>query len=260
MRRVLFACCLLAAPFATAESSNPLHVNASLIAGDVIHAPNAMIWTGLRMRHQPGWHTYWKNPGDAGMPTRIEWTLPDGWSAGGILWPAPQRIPAGALASYGYDGDLVLPIKLFPPSSWDGKTRVQISAHANWLVCKEQCIPENGTLTLALPATSAAAEQNLLRTWRTRVPQPFRFATASARKSQGRLVITLEPVVAGQFFPEREELIEPGDPPQFTLSGKRATWSARLGVQGKSLSVPATIAGVWVPEQGTPLFVTTKLE
>jgi thiol:disulfide interchange protein DsbD len=245
----------LAAP-AWANAPEPRHVDAALVADTA--AAGDSVWVGLRLRHQAQWHTYWKNPGDAGMPTRIEWDLPAGWSAGGINWPAPARIQVGPLGSYGYEGDVVLPVRLFAPANWDRKTPVKIAARANWLACKEQCIPESGSLAVSLPAKAAPAEQKLLAEWRARVPQPFRFKTAGMQAVSGRLVLVLEPAGAGEFFPEREELVEPGDKPQVSVTGTRATWSAKLGPQGKGLKGPAALSGVWVPAQGAPLLVTAK--
>jgi DsbC/DsbD-like thiol-disulfide interchange protein len=251
---------LCAAPLAAAPGAEPLHVTAALIAEGLPPAHGKPLWVGLRMRQQAGWHTYWKNPGDAGMPTRIEWKLPDGWSASGIMWPAPSRLPVGPLASYGYEGDLVLPVKLLPPANWDGKTPVQISARANWLVCKNVCIPEDGSFTLKLPANPAPAERSLFALWRARVPQPMRFSVATAEKTKDRLLVTLAPAGTGQFFPEHEELVEPGDPPQIKVTGDHVTWSAKLGLQAKDVNPPASVAGVWVPDSGKPLYVETRLK
>jgi thiol:disulfide interchange protein DsbD len=237
-----------------------LHVQASLIAGGAGGARGAPVWVGLKLRHEAGWHTYWKNPGDAGMPTRIEWTLPEGWTAGGIEWPAPERLQIGPLGSYGYEGEVVLPVKLFPPAGWDAKSAVQIGARASWLVCKEQCIPESASVSLSLSARNSEADRSLFELWRLRVPKTFHFTAATAVRNQGRLVLSLAPAGDGQFFPDREELVEPGDPPQVAVNGERVTWSARLGAQGKSITVPASIAGVWVPKSGKPVFVAAVLK
>jgi DsbC/DsbD-like thiol-disulfide interchange protein len=264
MRRLYFAfltsSALFAALLAGASAAEALHVTASLITDGANPARDQPLWVGLRMRQQTGWHTYWKNPGDAGMPTRIEWTLPEGWSASGIVWPAPSRLPVGPLASYGYEGDLVLPVKLMPATGWDRITPVQISARANWLVCKDVCIPEDGSFTLKLPANPAPAERSLFAAWRARVPQPTRFSTATAEKIGDRLLVTLAPAGSGQFFPEHEELVEPGDPPQIKASGDHITWSAKLGLQARDVNPPASVAGVWVPDSGKPLFVEAKLK
>jgi len=76
---------------------------------------------GLLLTHQPGWHTYWLNPGDSGLPTQLQWTLPPGVDAGEIAWPVPRRIPIGTLANYGYEGQVLLPVpmtvsRLFAPA------------------------------------------------------------------------------------------------------------------------------------------------
>jgi thiol:disulfide interchange protein DsbD len=260
--RLLLAAVSAAAVQAGAGSAAPAaaHVTASLVTDSAGAAAGKVLWVGLRMRHDAGWHTYWKYPGDAGMPTRIEWTLPGGWTASSIAWPAPERIQIGPLASYGYEGDTVLPVKLFPPAGWNAKAAARIAARASWLVCKEVCIPEGGDFLLTLPAAANMADSSLLESWRARVPQAFRFTTASAARSGGRLLVTLAPAAAGQFFPEVEELVEPGDAPQLAVSGDRVTWSAKLGVQGNALKTPATIAGVWVPKSGKPVYVEAKLQ
>jgi len=75
-------------------------------------APGKPVWVGLQLTHQPEWHTYWKNAGDSGLPTQLQWTLPPGVTAGDIAWPVPKKIPVGNLANYGYEGTVLLPCRL----------------------------------------------------------------------------------------------------------------------------------------------------
>ncbi len=75
-------------------------------------APGAPLWLGLRIQHQPGWHTYWKNPGDSGLPTELAWQLPAGLDPGEIAWPVPEKIRIDTLANYGYEGAVLLPMSL----------------------------------------------------------------------------------------------------------------------------------------------------
>jgi thiol:disulfide interchange protein DsbD len=75
---------------------------------------------GLLIRHAPHWHTYWKNPGDSGLPTTLEWTLPAGVQAGPIEWPTPKRLPIGPLVNYGYDGTVLLPVTVAVPADFRG--------------------------------------------------------------------------------------------------------------------------------------------
>ena len=83
----------------------------------LVHAPqglrpNAPAWLGLKIVHQPGWHTYWLNPGDSGLPTQLQWQLPEGLRAGEIQWPVPHRLPIGPLVNHGYEGTLLLTVPL----------------------------------------------------------------------------------------------------------------------------------------------------
>ena len=122
--------------------------------------PGKPVWVGLQLAHQPEWHTYWKNSGDSGLPTQLQWTLPPGVMAGDIAWPVPKKIPIGTLANYGYEGTVLLPVPLtvtpdFKPSLLGGDMEVKLKA--SWLVCKKECIPEEGEFALKMPARSTTA-------------------------------------------------------------------------------------------------------
>ena len=85
------------------------HVEAELVAARTAAEPGSPLRIGLRLKMDEHWHTYWRNPGDTGLPTTIQWQLPAGFQAGDIEWPAPQRIDVGPFANYGYEGEVVLP-------------------------------------------------------------------------------------------------------------------------------------------------------
>ena len=114
LRPILLCALLVFAPLAAHAQGAVVtteHVRAELVA----HAPDGVVpgrplWLGLAIRHQPHWHTYWKNPGDAGLPTTLAWTLPAGMAAGEIAWPVPRQIPVGSLMNYGYEGELLLAV------------------------------------------------------------------------------------------------------------------------------------------------------
>ncbi len=103
----------------------------------------------LHLHSDPGWHTYWINPGDAGLPTKIKWTLPPGFTAGPIQWPTPEKHKMGPLITYGYGGDVYLLTTITPPKG-DLPQHFDIKARASWLVCLEECIPGKADLTLTL--------------------------------------------------------------------------------------------------------------
>jgi len=130
-------------------------VKATLLA----YAPQGIeagktFWLGLELVHQPHWHTYWRNPGDSGLPTELQWKLPEGMVAGHLIWPVPRQIPIGTLANFGYEDTvlLVTPIQMgksFKPKG--PESSVQIELHASWLVCQKECIPQEGNFSLKLP-------------------------------------------------------------------------------------------------------------
>jgi len=126
-------------------------------------APGAKVWVGLQLQHQPQWHTYWKNAGDSGLPTELSWTLPAGVSAGEIAWPTPHKIPVGSLANYGYENTVLLPVQLTvapdfkAPASLVGGSDLDVRLKASWLVCRQECIPEEGSFTLKLPVQGTTA-------------------------------------------------------------------------------------------------------
>ena len=118
------------------------------------------VWVGLRLTHAPDWHTYWKNSGDSGLPTELQWTLPPGVMAGDIAWPLPKKIPIGELANYGYEGTVLLPVPLiitpeYQPSALADSLPIQLKA--SWLVCRQECIPQDGEFSLQLPLRSSTA-------------------------------------------------------------------------------------------------------
>ena len=124
-------------------------VHARLVAEDLSVPPGGTITVALEENIRDGWHTYWINPGDAGAASEIKWTLPKGWSAGAIAWPTPKRLPVGPLMDYGYEGKLWLLQKLTVPADAKLGDTITLKAAADWLVCKDICVPEDTALTLA---------------------------------------------------------------------------------------------------------------
>src|SRR5271169_7265446 len=92
------------------------HVTASLVAETRSIVPGQPLHLALRQQIPPGWHTYWLNPGDSGLPTTIEWALPQGFRAGPITWPTPKRIAYGPVVDYGYENEVLLPVTIDVPS------------------------------------------------------------------------------------------------------------------------------------------------
>ena len=129
------------------------NVRAELVSEQATVKAGEPFWVGLRQTIRPKWHTYWKNPGDSGLPTEIAWTLPPGAKADPIVWPAPHRFDIGGIINYGFKDEAMLLVRITPPADLAGPLR--ISADANWLVCEDVCIPEEGKFELNLPAGSS---------------------------------------------------------------------------------------------------------
>ena len=132
------------------------HVQASLVADEASVAPGGIVHVALRQVIEPGWHTYWRNPGDSGQPTTLAWTLPTGWSAGDIVWAPPKKLPLPPLMDYGYEGEVLLPVAITVPKDAAVGQSVTLKARADYLVCQQVCVPEGADLTLTLPVTAVA--------------------------------------------------------------------------------------------------------
>ena len=131
---------------------------ASLIAESPAFSPGQAITVALRLQRDSGWHTYWQDPGDAGLPTELKWSLPPGFKAGPLLWPKPKTFKEpGGLVGYGYTGDSLLLIEIKVPKSYASKT-LKLQADASWLVCREVCIPGSAKLALDIPAGPTAPD------------------------------------------------------------------------------------------------------
>src|SRR5262245_27190201 len=130
------------APVTAAQPPSPL-VRVELLSETASIRPGETFWVAIRQEITPGWHTYWGvNPGDAGEPTRIEWTLPTGVDAGEIAWPYPSRFPVGIAMSYGYENGVVLPIPMTLSGAAAPGTMLALRGQVSWLVCAKICIPE----------------------------------------------------------------------------------------------------------------------
>jgi thiol:disulfide interchange protein DsbD len=130
------------------------HNDVELVPETTAAAPGGTLYVALRQVISPGWHTYWRNPGDAGQTTSLSWTLPPGWAAGDIVWPAPEQDLTGPIMNYVLTGEAYLPVPIAVPASAKPGETVTLKAAVSWLVCKDVCIPEDANLTLSLPVTA----------------------------------------------------------------------------------------------------------
>ncbi len=200
------------------------------------------VWVGLQLAHVPEWHTYWKNSGDSGLPTVLEWTLPAGVTAGEIAWPTPKKIPIGTLANYGYEGAVLLPVPLTVAPGFNA-SQLNIKLKAAWLVCKKECIPQEGEFSLQVPVqSSTAASGGAFAAAFAASPRPLS-ATGSQVEVAGaavKVVVTgLPAALQGrrlELFPETAGVIEPAGPWQQAWQG--AVWTAQLPLSAQRSDSP----------------------
>lgn len=232
------------------------HVRAELVANapDGV-SPGAPVWVGLRIAHQPDWHTYWKNAGDSGLPTELAWTLPAGISAGDIAWPVPKKIPIGTLANYGYEGTVLLPVPLAvaadfrPPAALTGPQTITVRLKASWLVCRQECIPEEGEFALQVPVQgSTAIDQPAFEA--ARAAQPVALTQPGAVAVDGKVLrVRVDGLPAAargktlEFFPETGDVIHTA-----AISGKDWTqtwqgdgWTATIPLADQRSASPTTM-------------------
>ncbi|MEE2565934.1 protein-disulfide reductase DsbD family protein [Hyphobacterium marinum] len=195
-------------------------VEASLVTSRDTVQPGDRFHVGLRLEITDGWHTYWRNPGDSGEPTRIEWQLPDGFQAGEIVWPAPEVFPFGPLTNYGYAYEVVLPVEItVSPDVTPGFHT--LTGSATWLVCEEICIPEGAAIE-AYVTVGDAPEVNrrgtaLIERALSQAPGGEDGPVAGLRRTGERLLLTVatpdDGVITGEirnlrYFPYSGRLID----------------------------------------------------
>ena len=193
------------------------HVKATLIAATDAAVPGQPLQVGLRLVHDKDWHTYWQVPGDSGLPTRIEWQLPAGVAAGPIEWPYPHRLPAGPLVNFGYEGDTLLLATLTVPADLKPGTPLTLKGTAEWLECKDVCIPGSADISLTLPVKDSAAPSAhaaLFDQTRKLVPAAVSGLVAKGTIDGDRIRLDFD-LPAGrradalEFFPLEEARVEP---------------------------------------------------
>lgn len=219
----------------TAAELLPAQVAASWVAISDSAAPSQPLHTAISMKHAPGWHSYWLNPGEAGLATTIKWKLPTGWKAGELGFPVPTRFHAGGLASFGYEGDIMLPVTLTPPAGFEGKA--QLTAVLSWLACSEDgCVPGKAELSMEItagnPQPGPAAAEILAAI--DRLPRPAGDAVPLMVTEDGKsLTLTLRASETApldftlyEVFPLTPDVIPPGA--EIRFSRNENVWVATV--------------------------------
>lgn len=195
------------------------HVQVQLIPEDQSIQPGKSFEVAVHLKMEEGWHVYWKNPGDSGLPVSVRWDLPDRLTAGPLQWPFPGRVNQPPLTSYGYTGDVLLPTTIDAPGSLNAGIDETLKADVHWLVCQVDCIPGNALVTLRLPVKNEAPPpdshwSNVFQKTRSDLPLEKSPWTLTASASVRTLFLTLHysgknpyPLSDVYFFPDSDSVI-----------------------------------------------------
>jgi len=239
---VVFSLCLLVATQAAfAAPGGGRHVKASLVAETDAVTPGLPLLVGLRLQMEPGWHTYWRNPGDSGLPTKVKWELPDGFSAGTIRWPRPIRFNTGPLVSYGYEHEVLLSVELQVPAHFSSRD-VRLIARVSWLECQDVCLPGKAELALSLPVRPTVAPgpaAPLFEDARRRLPVADEDWTFSASAGPGAIELTVGPpsgttLDEAYFYPVTRRVLDYSKPQTLRKSGSNYRLDLPLHPRGKA--------------------------
>ena len=252
------------------------HLEVQLAPQTAAAIPGSTLYVAVRHKIVPGWHTYWRNSGDAGQATRVSWTLPEGWKAGEIVWPRPHRYLTPPLMNYVHEGDVYLPVPIEVPATARAGENVTLTAEANFLVCAELCVPEDATVSLTLPVAATAGPDPRFGEAVTEAlaaaPKPEGLTAAFERSGAGVRLAVVGDAVKGvdvgkaYFFPNDAGIIDhfkgqmaergpdgltltlpppanPGPEPQ-TLAGVLTLGEAAYVVEASAGPLPAGAAGL----------------
>jgi thiol:disulfide interchange protein DsbD len=240
---------------ACAQAVKTPHVESRLVAQTTGAAPGSTLYVAVDQTLDPGWHTYWRNPGDAGEPASIRWTLPKGWRAGEIVWPAPERFPLGPIMSYGFENRLLLPVPIEVPAGAKPGTTATLQAHVDYLVCAQVCIPGGADLSLNVPVVAGAPPMSpqwgaTIAAGLAAAPKPaaldatFDIAGGKLRLSVAGAALAGNSAADAYFYPYDDKLIDHGRPETIDRGARGLTLAMTPGAAFTEGSAPTHTSGV----------------
>ncbi|WP_289175047.1 thioredoxin family protein [uncultured Parasutterella sp.] len=232
----------------------PEPVQAELVSRFHDAVPGTEFEIGLLLRHDSKWHTYWKSTGDTGLPTRIQWSLPQGWHASEILWPTPAVFKIGDLVNYGYGDEVLLPVRISVPASAKVGSVQDIKAEVSWLMCADQCVPGKASLTLAVQVADkdggATKTSTLFEASHTAMPSPLSDASGVFDPKTHAVRVTFkstEPFHHFYVFAEGDDSVVYGAPQSVSRSADKIS----VTLQGTDeLKAGSQFSGVFAADGG----------
>ena len=235
------------------------HSEATLLSEVSSIAPGEPFTVALRLQMEDGWHSYWKNPGDAGESTSIEWDLPAGFEAKSIQWPYPHRVPFGPMTSYGYSGEVVHPVTITPPDTLSPGRSVTLAGQASWLVCDDICLPAEADVQRSVSVAASpepGPEAEAIAAAQSKRPETVDRWTVQATRSSGSYTLALTPsdgarpdLDGAYFFPGEKEVLDHAAPQPLSRAGD--TYLLALQQSDYAQAPADTLRGVVVAPEGT---------
>jgi thiol:disulfide interchange protein len=225
------------------------HLTAELVSLSPNIAPGGTLQVGLVLTLEEHWHVYWVNAGDSGEPPKITWTLPEGVTAGPMLFPIPSRLPLGPLMDFGYEDEVAFPVQLTAANSLKPGP-IHLDAKVNWLVCREVCIPGKAHLGLNLtvvpgataPAQPVGALGEALTLIPTHLPADAKLTITGGKTDFVFTLITGGRETNAEFYPADQDQIANAAPQQIEPTDDGVRLRVRRSDDLKTL--PATLHGV----------------
>jgi thiol:disulfide interchange protein len=261
MRLLLISLSCLSFSYAACEEidSEPSQLQVSLVSEEKSIQPGHPFWVVVQLQIQENWHSYWKNPGDAGMATAIEWELPNGFKASPIVWPTPKKFSVDSIIGYGYEGKVLLLTQITPPDTLATGKSVEIGAKVRWLVCSDSaCLPGESETKTELPVLDQIAQisretSSLFSQARMQLPKKLSGIQAFRHDDRIEMQLPLqkENITDVDFYPEDKHVIDhsaqviitpsPDSPKQYTVSLKQSP--SKPQSQAASLKGILVVAG-----------------
>jgi len=235
-------------------------VEAEFVTDVAAVVPGQTFTVALRLKHDPHWHTYWLNPGDAGLATEIAWKLPEGFAAGPIQWPVPDITDTSGLKTYGYSGEIFLLVGITAPASLNPGSTVTLAADVTWLMCEEACVPGEVAVALELPVASVPGSDAkwapAIARARAELPKASPGLSAKGYRVGKKITLVvdaasdLNPAAGGFYFFDDQGFIEAG----IDQTVRRSSRQVRIDLvqtdyakNPKRLSGLLRAGGGWIP-------------
>lgn len=187
------ACLWVMTLFASAQTGLTLQ----LVPETTAIVPGQPFRVGLFIQHQPGWHTYWRQPGIVGVPTSIAWELPAGFTAGELEYPEPESVLMFRIKAQGYERDVLLQTQITPPADLKPGQTIPLKGNATWMCCGNTCHPGHMGIELKMPVAAESSPdpkwQPLFEKERAAYPRPSEAWTAKASEEGLKVTLTLTP-------------------------------------------------------------------